>query len=71
MCVVFAADAPNTESISQSETFRKNASNCSELAEAGKGPLQLRYKRMEQAWLALASEQDWLDGQVRPETNQG
>jgi hypothetical protein len=25
-----------------------------------------RYKRMEAAWLALAEEQDWLDGEVPP-----
>jgi hypothetical protein len=55
--------------MNESETFLKNASNCAELAEASEGPLHLRYKRMEQAWLALASEQDWLDGQVRPETS--
>jgi hypothetical protein len=27
-------------------------------------PRFLRYKRMEAAWLALAAEQDWLDGEV-------
>ena len=25
-----------------------------------------RFKRMEAAWLALAKEQDWLDGEVPP-----
>jgi hypothetical protein len=25
-----------------------------------------RYKRMEAAWLALAEEQDWLDGEQSP-----
>jgi len=29
-------------------------------------PLHLRYKRMEAAWLALANEQDWLDGEITP-----
>ena len=53
----------------QSEIFLKNASNCAELAEDSEGPLHLRYKRMEEAWRALASEQDWLDGQVPPETD--
>ena len=28
---------------------------------------RLRYKRMEAAWLSLAHEQEWLDGEVPPE----
>jgi hypothetical protein len=37
------------------------------LAEAATNqPLHLRYKRMEAAWLALANEQDWLDGEMPP-----
>jgi hypothetical protein len=49
----------------QSEIFRENAENCARLAEtATDEPLHLRYKRMEAAWLALANEQDWLDGEV-------
>jgi hypothetical protein len=49
----------------QSDHFRENAENCARLAEAATNePLELRYKRMEAAWLALANEQDWLDGEV-------
>jgi len=37
----------------QSDHFRENAENCARLAEAATNePLQLRYKRMEAAWLA-------------------
>lgn len=51
----------------QSEIFRENAENCAHLAEgAANEPSFLRYKRMEAAWLALADEQDWLDGEVPP-----
>ena len=51
----------------QSDVFRENAENCARLAEAATNePLSLRYKRMEAAWLALANEQDWLDGEVPP-----
>jgi hypothetical protein len=51
----------------QSELFRENAENCAHLAEsAASEPLFNRYKRMEAAWIALANEQDWLDGEVPP-----
>ena len=51
----------------QSEIFRENAENCARLAKAETNePLHLRYKRMEAARLALANEQDWLDGEVPP-----
>jgi hypothetical protein len=54
----------------QSEIFRENAENCAHLAEsAANEPAFLRYKRMEAAWLALADEQDWLDGEVPPNGN--
>jgi hypothetical protein len=47
----------------QSDVFRANAENCSELAEAaGADPAVQRFRRMEAAWRALAHEQDWLDG---------
>ena len=47
----------------QSDHFRENAENCQRLAErATDHPTYLRYKRMEDAWLSLADEQDWLDG---------
>jgi hypothetical protein len=48
----------------QSEHFRENAENCAQLAErATDEPKHLRYKHMEEAWRALAEEQDWLDGE--------
>jgi hypothetical protein len=49
--------------VKDSDTFRENAENCLHLAEnAANEPTSLRYKRMAQAWTALAEEQDWLDG---------
>jgi hypothetical protein len=51
----------------QSDIFRENAENCALLAEAASTqPDFLRYKRMQAAWLALAHEQDWLDGKIGP-----
>ena len=51
----------------KSAILRENAANCAELAAAvEKEPAKTRYKRMEAAWLALAGEQDWLDGHVPP-----
>jgi hypothetical protein len=51
----------------QSDIFRENADNCAHLAEATTDERKfLRYKRMEAAWLALANEQDWLDGEISP-----
>jgi len=48
----------------QSDIFRENAEKCAHFAEAaGSDPVFLGYKRMEAAWLALADEQDWLDGE--------
>ncbi|BEV43961.1 hypothetical protein CRBSH125_01440 [Afipia carboxidovorans] len=53
---------------SLSETYRENARNCAELADAaGDEPARNRYRRMAAAWLALAEEQEWLDGFVSPE----
>jgi hypothetical protein len=55
------------ETMKQSDDFRQNAENCAQLAErATDEATHQRYKRMEAAWLALAQEQDWLDGQVPP-----
>jgi hypothetical protein len=55
------------DTMKQSEIFRENAENCAHLAEsANSEPAYLRFKRMEAAWLALADEQDWLDGEVSP-----
>jgi hypothetical protein len=49
--------------LTKSEEYRANARNCGELAdEAEELPSKNRYKRMQDAWLALAEEQDWLDG---------
>jgi hypothetical protein len=51
----------------QSDQFRENAENCAQLAErAVDEPTFKRYKRMEEAWRALAEEQDWLDGEIAP-----
>jgi hypothetical protein len=51
----------------KSDGYRENARNCAELAaEAKNEPARNRYKRMQSAWLALAEEQDWLDGNVSP-----
>jgi hypothetical protein len=51
----------------QSDIFRENAENCLRLSEAAKDdPTHNRYKRMAAAWLALAEEQDWLDGEMPP-----
>lgn len=49
--------------LTKSEQYRDNARNCGELAdEANDFPSKNRYRRMQDAWLALAEEQDWLDG---------
>jgi hypothetical protein len=51
----------------QSDTYRENAENCLQLAERAKEePVFKRYWRMAQAWIALAHEQDWLDGEISP-----
>jgi hypothetical protein len=53
--------------IKQSDIYRQNAENCMQMAEAAEGePAYNRFKRMEAAWLALAEEQDWLDGEQSP-----
>ncbi len=54
----------------KSDDYRENARNCAELAaEAKNEPARNRYRRMEAAWLALAEEQDWLDGKKAPDTD--
>jgi hypothetical protein len=51
----------------QSDIYRQNAENCMQMAEAAESePAHNRFKRMEAAWLALAEEQDWLDGKQSP-----
>jgi hypothetical protein len=58
--------------IKQSDIYRQNAENCMQMAEAAEGePAYNRFKRMEAAWLALAEEQDWLDGEPSPGPNAG
>jgi hypothetical protein len=53
--------------VTKSQVFLENAEHCAQLGEmATDGPTQRRFKRMEEAWRALAYEQDWLDGQVPP-----
>ena len=48
----------------QSDIYRQNAENCMQMAEGAEAePAYNRFKRMEAAWLALAEEQDWLDGE--------
>ena len=48
----------------QSDHFRENAENSAQLAERAAD--QAAHKRMEAAWIALADEQDWLDGKISP-----
>jgi hypothetical protein len=51
----------------QSDIFRENAENCRHLAERAEGqPAFRRFSRMAEGWLALADEQDWLDGETSP-----
>jgi hypothetical protein len=53
--------------MSEAERFISNAENCIELAEQAKtAPARARYRRMAEAWLALAKEQEWLDGEIPP-----
>jgi hypothetical protein len=53
--------------IKESDIYRQNAENCLQLSEAAQNEAAYRrFKRMEAAWLALAEEQDWLDGQRSP-----
>jgi hypothetical protein len=53
--------------MTQSDTYRQNAENCLQLAERARDkPTFNRYWRMAQAWIALAHEQDWLDGEISP-----
>ena len=51
--------------LGKSDECRENARNCGELAaEAKDSPSKKRFRRMQDAWLALAEEQDWLDGRI-------
>ncbi|MCK1476624.1 hypothetical protein IVB27_17840 [Bradyrhizobium sp. 197] len=52
----------------QSQHYLERAENCATLAEQAENkPAKNRYKRMEEAWRALAEEQQWLDGEVAPQ----
>ena len=52
----------------QSDVYRENADNCLKLADGrADEPSLKRYHRMAASWLALAHEQDWLDGEIRGE----
>jgi len=44
-----------------SNIFRENAANCLYLAESAQKDVLQSYRRMADAWTALADEQDWLD----------
>jgi hypothetical protein len=67
--VAFTFSLTMSKTMKQSDVLRKNAENCLQLAERAEGqPAFRRYSRMAQAWLALATEQDWLDGEVSPLT---
>ena len=49
--------------MNKSQDLRQNAENCADLAATAKDEVsKRRYKRMEQAWNALAKTQAWLDG---------
>lgn len=62
-----AAFHSHFEIMKQSDIFRENAENCLQLAERADGqPAFKRYLRMAKAWMALAEEQDWLDGEIPP-----
>ena len=51
--------------MTDAQKYLANAENCIELAETAKdAPSRARYRRMAQAWFALAKEQEWLDGEV-------
>jgi hypothetical protein len=51
----------------QSQHLLDNAVRCSKLAKRTTDKqTKTRFKRMEEAWRALAREQDWLDGEITP-----
>ncbi|MBB5055134.1 hypothetical protein HNQ36_005145 [Afipia massiliensis] len=58
-------DKAKTTTVKESSAFRENAENCLQLAEAANDEIKAkRYRRMAEAWRALADEQDWLDGEA-------
>jgi hypothetical protein len=55
----------------QSSVFREYAENSAPTAEnANDDPSFQWFRRMEAAWLALAEEQDWLEGEKSPIVSQ-
>ncbi|WP_454618090.1 hypothetical protein [Bradyrhizobium cenepequi] len=51
----------------QSQHLLDNAVICSKLAKRTTDKQKkTHFKRMEDAWRALAREQDWLDGEITP-----
>jgi hypothetical protein len=65
--VLFSLLLSRRKPMKQSEQFITNAEHCAHLAEQAQDePSKLRFRRMEAAWLALAQEQDWLDGGIAP-----
>ena len=53
--------------MTQTEQYLENAANCAEHAQRARdAPSHKRFKLMEAGWLALAKEQDWLDGLTPP-----
>ena len=53
--------------MTQVDKYLENADNCTQLAEtATDKPSRTRYRRMADAWRALAEQQQWLDGEVPP-----
>jgi hypothetical protein len=58
---------PHIKHMKQSDILRKNAENCLRLADGRTDqPSLKRFHRMAEGWLALAREQDWLDGVIWP-----
>jgi hypothetical protein len=54
-------------SMKQSQHLLDNAMTCSKLARRTTDKqAKIHFKRMEDAWKALAREQDWLDGEIAP-----
>lgn len=53
--------------MSETDKYLQNAENCNDMANAANDePARARYRRMADAWHALAREQAWLDGQISP-----
>jgi hypothetical protein len=66
LSIEFGAKRSHLMAMKQSDIFRENAENCLRLAESKTDePDSKRFKRMAEAWRALADEQDWLDGESR------